>query len=347
MTDRTHELRVFEVIKETADAVTLVFDVPAEVASRFDYKPGQFLTVCIPSERTGSVARCYSLSSSPHQDSRPAVTVKRVTDGFASNWICDNIAVDSTVTVLEPSGAFTPRSFDDDVMLCAAGSGITPILSIAKSLLHTGTGKVTLLYANRDRDAVIFARQIGDLAEQFPQRFAVTHWLESERGLPQSAAVADLIEPHVGGDVFLCGPTGFADQVRAALTRLQVPAERLRTENYKSLETNPFLTATAQASVPAPVGDGGARVRVELDGESHVFDWPKDTPLLDVLLAAGLDPPHVCRESACGTCVCSVRSGRTRMRMNESLIEEELSRGLTLACQTLPESAEVDIAFDQ
>lgn len=347
MTDRVHALRVFEVIKETAEAVTVVLEVPAEVASRFAYKPGQFLTVRIPSDQTGSVARCYSLSSSPHQDSRPAVTVKRVADGFASNWICDNIAVDSMLTVLEPSGAFTPRSFDDDVLLCAAGSGITPILSIVKSVLHVGAGKVTLFYANRDRDAVIFANQIRDLAERFPERFAVTHWLESERGLPQSAAVADLIEPDVGGEVFLCGPAGFADEVRAALTLLRVPADRLHTENYKSLEANPFLAAADQAPLPAPVGDGGARVRVELDGETHVFDWPKDTPLLDVLLAAGLDPPHVCRESACGTCVCSVKRGRTRMRMNESLIEEELSRGLTLACQTLPESAEVDIAFDQ
>lgn len=347
MTDRSHELRVFEVIKETAEAVTLVFDVPSEAASRFDYKPGQFLTVCIPSDRTGSVARCYSLSSSPHQDSRPAVTVKRVSGGFASNWICDNIAVDSLLTVLEPSGSFTPRSFDDDVLLCAAGSGITPILSIAKSLLYTGTGNVTLFYANRDRDAVIFADQIGVLAERFPHRFTVTHWLEAERGLPQSTAVADLIAPDVDRDIFLCGPAGFADEVRAALTQLRVPAERLHIENYKSLETNPFLTAAAQVPAVAPLGEGGARVRVELDGESHVFDWPKDTPLLDVLLAAGLDPPHVCRESACGTCVCSVKSGRTKMRMNESLIEEEISRGLTLACQTLPESAEVDIAFDQ
>src|SRR5690625_428213 len=170
MTARAHPLRVFEVIKETADAVTLVFDVPAELAERFTYSPGQFLTVQIPSDRDGSVARCYSLSSSPHCDRRPAIPIKRVAGGYASTGLCDNVAVDSVLTVLEPSGAFVARDLHADVVLCAGGSGITPVISIAKSVLVAGTGTVRLVYANRDRDAAIFHTELQRMTDRFPDR---------------------------------------------------------------------------------------------------------------------------------------------------------------------------------
>ncbi|MCV7228377.1 ferredoxin--NADP reductase [Mycolicibacterium komossense] len=345
MNSRAHTLSVFEVIKETADAVTLVFDVPAELAERFGYSPGQFLTVEVPSERCGSVARCYSLSSSPHCDRRPAVTVKRTADGYASNWICDNAAVNSVLTVLEPAGAFVPGSLDRDVLLCAAGSGITPVISIAKSVLLAGTGNVALLYANRDIGSVIFAGQIDALAAKFPDRLHVLHWLEEERGLPATDAIAQLVQSYVDRDVYLCGPAGFATQTMAALIRLGVADDRIRTEAYRSLEANPFLAPSAALRASNP--NSATIATVELDGQTYELDWPKGTPLLDILLTKGLDAPYVCRESACGTCVCSVRSGRTRMLLNESLLDEELEVGLTLACQTLPESDRVHIAFDQ
>ncbi|WP_293010579.1 ferredoxin--NADP reductase [Mycobacterium sp.] len=345
MNSRAHPLRLFEVIKETADAVTLVFDVPTELAERFAYAPGQFLTIEVPSERCRSVARCYSLSSSPHGDGRPAVTVKRTADGYASNWICDNAAVNSVLTVLEPAGDFVPSSLDCDVLLCAAGSGITPVISIAKSILLAGTGNVALLYANRDIDSVIFAGQIDMLAAKFPNRLHVLHWLEEDRGLPAADGIASLVESFADRDVYLCGPTGFASQTMAALTRLGVADDRVRNEEYRSLEANPFAAPTA--SVLASNPNSATTAKVEFEGQTYELDWPEDTPLLDILLAKGLDAPYVCRESACGTCVCSVKSGRTRMLLNESLIDEELEKGLTLACQTLPESAQVHIAFDQ
>ncbi|OBK85244.1 ferredoxin--NADP reductase [Mycolicibacter sinensis] len=345
MNARAHDLRIFEVVKETAEAVTLIFDVPDELTDRFGYAPGQFLTVRVPSGRDGSVARCYSLCSSPHCDERMAVTVKRTPDGYASNWICDNVAVDSVLTVLEPSGAFVPRSLGDDVLLCAAGSGITPIMSIAKSVLVAGAGHVTLVYANRDSDSVIFDRQLRELAEKFPARLHVAHWLVEHRGMPTAAGIAELVAPYTGREVYLCGPAAFAAATTDALRGLGVSADRIHLEEYRSLDSNPFV---APAAEPAPGGAaGGPVVHVEFDGDTYDFDWPDQTPLLDVLLAAGLDIPYVCRESACGTCVCSVKSGRTRMRQNESLIDEELERGLTLACQTLPESDRVHVAFDQ
>ncbi|MBA0045995.1 ferredoxin--NADP reductase [Mycobacteroides sp. LB1] len=343
----TYRLPVFEVIKETEGAITLVFDVPAEHLNQFSYAPGQFLTLEVPSDSTGSVARCYSLSSSPHLDERPAVTVKRTAGGYASNWICDNIAVDSVITVLAPSGRFVPRSLDDDVLLCAAGSGITPIVSIATSVLCAGNGKVALFYANRDRESVIFDARIGELAERYPARLSVVHWLEEERGVPTADGIAAELSSFVGREVYLCGPEGFMAAMRSALLTLDVSDSPLHIEEYRSLTDNPFVASGIEPSLHETAAERGKPLQVEFDGATYHFDWPQGTPLLDVLLDAGLDAPYVCRESACGTCVCSVKSGRTRMLMNEALIDDELEAGLTLACQTVRESDQVHIAFDQ
>jgi 3-ketosteroid 9alpha-monooxygenase subunit B len=341
-----HEVRVREVIAETADSVTLVLDVPREVAPRFDYTCGQFLTLRVPSSTTGSVARCYSLSSSPSSDSNLAVTVKRTAGGYASNWLCDNAVPGSSLEVLEPSGTFVPATLDRNVLLCAAGSGITPIMSIAKTVLAGGVGRVIVLYANQNRESIIFDRQLAELERTYSQRFEVVHWLVDELGLPTAAALASLVRTRAFDDVFICGPAGFMSVMQTALSSIDVAAERIRREEYRSLDRNPFeSSATATQSSP-PKGDHPT-VEVEINGENHTFAWPKNTPLLDVLLDNGIDAPYVCRESICGTCVCSVRKGKTRMLLHDALTDDDIEMGVTLACQTLPESDEVYIAFDQ
>ncbi len=144
-----------------------MFAVPDELRDKFAYRPGQFLTLRIPSDRTGSVARCYSLASSPFTDDAPKVTVKRTSDGYGSNWLCDNIAAGQTLEVLPPAGVFTPKSLDHDFLLFGAGSGITPVISILKSALTQGGGTVVLVYANRDEKSVIFAEELRALAEKY------------------------------------------------------------------------------------------------------------------------------------------------------------------------------------
>ncbi len=185
------ELQVSAVIEETADARSLVFTVPegSEIpADRLRYSPGQFLTLRIPSDRTGSVARCYSLSSSPVTDDQLTVTVKRTADGYASNWLCDNAHAGMKMHVLAPSGTFVPRNLDTDFLLLAAGSGITPMMAICKSALAEGSGNVVLVYANRDENSVIFGATLRELAAKYPDRFTVIHWLETVQGLPSSPA---------------------------------------------------------------------------------------------------------------------------------------------------------------
>ena len=149
-----------------------MFAVPdgAEIpADRLRYSPGQFLTLRVPSDRTGSVARCYSLCSSPFTGDPMTVTVKRTVDGYASNWLCDNAHAGMKIHVLAPSGTFVPKTLDTDFLLLAAGSGITPMMAICKSALAEGSGKVVLIYANRDENSVIFGWRAARTVGQVPR----------------------------------------------------------------------------------------------------------------------------------------------------------------------------------
>jgi 3-ketosteroid 9alpha-monooxygenase subunit B len=334
---RSYRLRVSEVVPETADACSIVFDSPG-----FDYKPGQFLTLRIPSDRCGSVARCYSLSSSPHVDSSLKVTVKRTADGYGSNWICDSVSAGDELESLAPAGIFTPSSLDRELLLFAAGSGITPVMSIVKSALTAGSGRVVLIYANRDDQSVIFAPELATLVARHPSRLTVLHWLESVQGLPSTATLAAMADPYAGYEAFICGPAPFMTAVRAALTDLGLERGRVHIERFKSLGANPF----EQAVVTAPSSARTAAVTVTLDGATNRYDWPADTKLLDLLLASGLDAPYSCREGACSACACRLVSGEVKMLNNDVLEDEDLEDGIRLACQSLPVTDEVEISYE-
>jgi 3-ketosteroid 9alpha-monooxygenase subunit B len=340
---RSYRLRVTRVIPETAEACSLEFEVDSADADRFGYRPGQFLTVRIPSDRCGSVARCYSLSSSPHTDDRLKVTVKRTADGYGSNWLCDTISAGDELEALPPAGVFTPRSFDADLLLFAAGSGITPVISIVKSALATGSGRVVLLYANRDEASVIFAGELTELARRHPDRFVVLHWLESVQGLPASRELAALARPYAGFDAFVCGPKPFMAVAREALTSLGVPKARVKLERFQSLGANPFETA---APAPASAARASATVEVTLDGERRRLDWPADVKLLDLLLDNEVDAPYSCREGACSACACRLVAGEVKMLNNDVLEDEDIADGIILACQSVPVTDAVEVSYE-
>jgi 3-ketosteroid 9alpha-monooxygenase subunit B len=322
-------LTVADVVQETADAVSVVFD------ASFDYRPGQFLTL-----RCGPIARCYSLSSSPHVDERPQVTVKRTPDGYGSVWICDNVRPGTVLEVLPPAGIFSPSSLDDNLLFFAGGSGITPVISIIKSALTRGTGRVVLVYANRDESSVIFASALRELASQYPERLLVIHWLESLQGLPTVRHFAQL-RPYTGFQAFLCGPTPFMEVASQALRSMGVPRDRIHVERFISLSGNPF-----EETVDDLPSDGDeATVEVELDGQEHAFPWPRNKKLLDLLLEKGLDAPYSCREGACSACACRIEDGEVKMLQNEVLDQEDLDDGIVLACQSLPVTDTVRITY--
>jgi 3-ketosteroid 9alpha-monooxygenase subunit B len=340
------ELEIADVVTETEDARSLVFTVPdlARIpAERLRYAPGQFLTLRVPSDRTGSVARCYSLSSSPFSDEALTVTVKRDKDGYASNWLCDHAHPGMRIHVLAPSGTFVPKTLDDDFVLLAAGSGITPIMSICKSALSEGGGQVVLIYANRDERSVIFGDALRELAAKYPDRLTVLHWLESLQGLPSATALAQLAAPFADRQAFICGPGPFMAAAREALKTLKVPAQQVHIEVFRSLETDPFAAVTIEDD-----GDETpATAVVELDGQTHTVSWPRRAKLLDVLLDAGLDAPFSCREGHCGACATTLRSGKVTMEVNDVLEQQDLDDGLILACQSHPETDSVEVTYDE
>lgn len=336
-------VRVVEVVQETAEAHSLVLE-PVD-GDRWDYRPGQFLTVRVPSERPGGAARCYSLCSSPVRDERLKMTVKRTRDGYASNWLCDHVTAGDELEVLPPAGTFVPRDLDADFLLLAGGSGITPVLSILKSALHSGGGRVLLVYANRDESSVIFRDELAALASEHADRLTVVHWLESVQGLPTDAGLAGLVAPYVERDAFVCGPGAFMDLAGRVLTELGVPRGRLHQEVFTSLEGDPF----ADVTVPAAGGESEgatAELVAELDGAVTSLAWPAGAKLLDVLLAAGVQAPFSCREGACSACACVLQEGTVELEHNEVLDEVDLAEGIILSCQARATSPVVKVSYD-
>lgn len=341
-------LAVTDVVEESPDARSLVFTVPEQLRDRFTYRPGQFLTLRIPSDQTGSVARCYSLASSPHTDSELKVTIKRTVGGYGSNWLCDNVSAGEIIEVLPPAGVFTPSSLDTDFLLWAAGSGITPVMSILKSAMASGSGRVVLCYANRDERSVIFAAELRELAARYAGRLTVLHWLESVQGLPTRAQLTGFARTVFSGSAtfesFICGPAAFMSVVKEALSEAGLPRERIHLEVFQSLSSDPFAN---EMSSTADHSDGGdaATVRIDLDGASHQLRWPRRATLVDTMIAADLDVPYSCREGQCGSCAATVLGGQVNMAASEVLQAEDLADGLILACQATPVSDELHIKF--
>jgi 3-ketosteroid 9alpha-monooxygenase subunit B len=342
-----HQLRVAEVVVETAEARSFVLDVPVELSDRFGYRAGQFLTVRVPGPDGGFVARCYSLSSSP-SSSQLTITVKRMPAGRGSNWLCDHVQVGTELQVLPPAGTFTARTPDADFLLLAAGSGITPVMSLLRTALDDGQGKVVLLYANRDRDSVIFAAELDRLAAAHPDRLTVLHWLEtgdSPRGLPNALALQELLAPHADHEVYVCGPEPFMVEAVQAVKLLGVPHGRIHVERFVSLPDDPFAV-TGPATEPGEVAGDVGVLEVELDGERHRLPWPATARMLDVLVDHGLAAPFSCRQGLCGACTCRLEKGDVRMNENEVLDAEDLAEGYILACQALPLTDTVRISYD-
>ncbi len=338
-------LTVADVIDETAEARSIVFDLPDTHRDPFtDYKPGQFLTLRIPSDRTGSVARCYSLASSPATDRRPKVTVKRTVDGYGSNWVCDNLAVGTQIEVLPPSGVFTPKDLDTSLLLIAAGSGVTPVMSILKAALHAGTAPITFFYANRGVDDVIFADELRDLQRAHADRLTLIHWLESLQGLPDDRTLTTVFRAYADHTAYLCGPGPFMDAVHKALAGAGFPHHNVHTEVYNSLSGDPFADVELEEVSEAEDAEA-ATVEVELDGETHNLRWPRKRSLVDIMLAAGLDAPYSCQEGECGSCACTLTEGTVEMDNTGALDPEDIADGYILGCQAHPTSDALKIEF--
>ncbi|CAE6728648.1 3-ketosteroid-9-alpha-monooxygenase, ferredoxin reductase component [Paraburkholderia domus] len=363
---RFHRLKVADVIAESADARSFVFDLPQALHDAFSYRPGQFLTLKVPCA-DATVQRCYSLSSAPGIDRAPKITVKRVRDGRVSNWMCDSIQPGDELDVMAPAGVFTPRSLDGDLLLFAGGSGITPVLSILKSALVNGRGMLTLIYANRDAQSVIFSEELRQLGQRHAGRLRVIHWLDSMQGIPQQRHLEELARPWSMQECFICGPALFMENALAAMLALGLPRAKVHVERFASLPDLPAKAGVAGATgMPAarvaPVAPelpdthsgseppqtasvANAAIETVLDGNTFTFNCETGETLLDAMLRADVPAPNSCRSGLCGACMCRVEAGSVNLNANHVLDAADLTDGWTLACSATPASATLRVVF--
>jgi 3-ketosteroid 9alpha-monooxygenase subunit B len=354
-----YTLTVLDVIERTADACSFAFAVPEDAAEAFEYKPGQFLTLAVPSDLTGVAARCYSLSSSPESGDPPTITVKRTVDGYASNWLCDNLKPGDEIRVLPPEGIFTPKTLDHDLLLFAGGSGVTPIMSIARHALKLGDRKIVVFYANRDESSVIFADEWSELARAYPERLQVVHWLESVQGLPTLEQLRAFTAAHRSYEAFVCGPAEYMKVVMTVLRELEFPRELRHQEKFVSLGGNPFGDELAEAAAKAEIAEadsddedapagpaGPVTLEVELDGEKLSYDdWAPAMTMLEFLESKGVKAPFSCRAGECSACAIRLVEGEVRMDNNDVLEREDLDEGIRLGCQSHPMTEKVSVSY--
>lgn len=324
-------LRVTDVIEETDDSKSFVFDVPGALAERFAYRAGQFLSFRV--EVDGHrIVRCYSLASAPEIDPQPKVTVKRVVEGRVSNWLNENVRVGDVLEVMPPNGHFCLRERETPIVLFGGGSGITPIISIIKTALQTTTRSIKLVYANRNDRSIIFKDELAQLVAEHPDRLEVVHRLDDVHGFVDAALVVQEIGPKSHGDFFICGPGPFMDVVESGLATLAIDSDQIFIERFESSDS----LASA-----APVDTrGGTVVTIKLDGKETEVEMGEGETILAAARRVGLEPPFACEEAYCGCCMARVVAGKVDMLENDGGIDQrQVDEGWVLTCQGIPEGA--------
>jgi len=339
-----HHLEVARVVDETADARSFVLRIPDALRDTFRYKAGQFLTfrVIVDGRR---LTRCYSLASSPDVDGEHKVTVKRIDDGRVSNWMNDSVKAGDALDVMRPAGLFCLEPRSSKLVFFSGGSGITPCISLIKTALHTTERPIKLVYANRDRDSIIFRDELDELARRHPGRFELVHRLDADEGFADMDAIQAYIGDDRGADFYICGPGPFMDTVEGTIHALGVDRHQIFIERFESPSD-----AIDDAHDPAPVnvtadGELPQKVTVHLDGQSITFPVEEGKTILQMARAAGLDPPFACEEGYCGCCVATLKHGTVHMKTNDCLDARELEAHQVLTCQSLPTSKEVEVEY--
>jgi 3-ketosteroid 9alpha-monooxygenase subunit B len=328
---RYHALPVRQVQAETDDAVSIGFDVPIDLVEAFAYRPGQFVTLKV--EINGEEhLRSYSMSSVPGLDDDLRVTVKRVPGGLVSNWLNDIVSPGGVLESSPPAGAFVLVDDGHDVVVFAAGSGITPVYSILKSGLFDSTRHFRLLYANRDRDTAIFADELDELAISHADHLTVVHHFDVDKGFVDAAIVVEFLG--LDEEVYVCGPTPFMDIVQAAVASQGIPVERVHVERF----------TPAEQPEAGPIDD--IQIVVTLGRQTKTVTHRANTTILQSARAAGLRTPSSCETGTCATCMARLVEGAVEMRNNEVLTPDEVAEGWILTCQAVPVTRAVKVVYE-
>ncbi len=369
-----HALKVRDIIRETSEAITIVFEKPAQEMS---YESGQFLTLILPMEGK-EIRRSYSLCTSPLIDPHPSVTVKRVASGKVSNYLNDTLKPGDTLQVMEPKGTFiTPMHVDNQrhVVMFGGGSGITPLISLIKSLLHSEPhSRVSLIYANRSEETIIFKNQLEALQKQYPGHFHVLHVLEEPSkgfactpGMVTADRVPELLsqlpyqEPQT--EYFLCGPQGMMDEVMKALRAMKIGPRLIHKESFVAGPNQKKEPAAVAADADTQAGwDTGTsvgafgnthkpvteahEVTIRYEGETYRFVVAPESSILQTALALDIDLPYSCQSGLCTACMGKCTSGRMKLDEEDSLTEEDLKEGFVLTCVGHPLTSDVVIEIE-
>lgn len=352
-----HKLEVAEVKNETAECISIALRVPESLRETFQYAHGQYLTlnVTVGGEE---LRRAYSLCSSPlEQDLR--IAVKRVEGGRVSTHLVQNLKAGDQLDVMAPMGGFTvplDSSNSKQYVLFAAGSGITPMHSILKTVLHEEPkSKVLLIYANSNSQSVIFKDELEKLVSENAERFSVKHVLSREEtsdplfnGRIGQEKAGLLVERFVEGaqdkEFFICGPYDMMMNIKSALEAKGMSSDSIHMELFS---TPVEEKGQAPAADDAPF-DGTAMVKVIIDGDEAEIEIDGDgDSILDMALEHGMDAPFACKGAVCCTCKAKVTEGKVHMDMNYALTDGEVEDGYVLTCQCHPRSARVVVDFDQ
>ena len=348
-----HALRVHQVVEETPDTRTFVFDVPDELADLFVYDAGQFCTVRIHVDGD-DVSRCYSMSSAPALGEPLAFTVKRVPDGIVSNWLIDHVVAGDELELLPPAGVFCERANETPILAFCGGSGVTPVFSIVKQALASGHRRVGVFDANRDRASIIFADALDRLADTHGDRLVVRHHVDGETGYPTAADIAEFVGTDTDADVYVCGPTPFMDLVESAVTAAGVPADHLSIERFLNRVVDPGAHDAAHEAAHEPPDDSsGAAARaattamtIKIKRKRHAVEYVAGDTILETARRAGLKPPSSCEQGNCATCMALVTTGGATMTVNNALTDAEVAEGWVLTCQARPVGPEVAVEYD-
>ncbi|OBG38006.1 ferredoxin [Mycobacterium alsense] len=331
-------LRIKQVVRETGDAVSLVFDVPAPHRPRFCYQAGQFLTLRVHVNGLEH-RRCYSMSSSPMAGEDLRITVKRDPGGVVSNWLNDTATAGGEIHAAPPAGRFVLSDTNRDVVAFAGGSGITPVFSLIRWALANTTRTIRLFYANRSRESVIFAGALARLADRHPDRLVIEHHLDEDRGVVHAGHVERFVGRPDDVDVYICGPAAFMDTVEATVVGAGVPADRVRLERFDTPDV-------AAAAANGPAVTATERVTIHLDRQRTTVAYRDGETLLQTARSAGLRAPSSCETGSCGTCMARLTEGSARMINNDALTADEVAEGWVLTCQSLPTSRTITVVYE-
>lgn len=351
-----HSLKVSDIRKETPQCVSVAFHVPEDLKETFQFEHGQYITLKM--EVNGEeLRRSYSICSSPCEEEL-RVAVKKVTDGRVSTKVVDGLRVGDVLEVMSPMGNFTTKldpSNKKHYVAFAAGSGITPIISIIKTVLRKEPdGQCSLFYGNTDSQNIIFKEQLEQLKEKYGERMNLRHILSRESSEDElfsgridaekaTTLVRKFVEDHDQNEYFICGPEAMMLNVSGALETLGVDKGRVHIELF----TTPVASNEAKDTVSAPVAEGMSRVTIIMDGEEQTIDLSTTgDAILDAALEAGMDVPFACKGAVCCTCKAKVIQGEARMEMNYALGDDEVEEGYVLTCQTHPVSPELVVDYD-